>query len=284
MNTYEIVTQQIIGLLDSGVIPWHKPWRSEESAYNLISKKPYSMLNQMLLPSPGAYLSFNQIKDLGGRIKEGESPSRVCFFKIVEKKDASEDPETKERESYPILRYYNVWHVGQTEGIDPAKIPAPVLDGSLEADDDGEDVIMNYISRSGVTFTPRLSAKADYCVNTDTVTTPLLTQFGSVESYYGTVFHELVHSTGAKGRLERKLDGSYGSKEYAREELIAEIGSAMICSHLEMDTLENISNQAAYIAYWKERLASDPYLFVSAAGRAEKAARFILGEEVRTAA
>lgn len=277
MNAYEIVTEMILRKLESGVIPWHKPWRSEQAAYNLVSGKPYSFLNQMLLPMPGAYLSFNQIKDLGGHIREGEHASRVVFFKLLDRKGAKEDDEEKSSDKIPLLRYYNVWNISQVEGIDPAKIPSAGLDESLEADDDCEDVLMGYLVRSGVKFQPKLGSKAAYCEATDTVVTPILSQFSSSESYYSTVFHELVHSTGAESRLARNLRAEFGSRDYSREELVAEIGSAMICSQLDIDTADVVEDQASYIAYWRERLGADPTLIVTASGRAEKAARLILG-------
>lgn len=278
MNAYEVVTDMIIRKLESGVIPWHKPWRSEEAAYNLVSGKPYSFLNQMLLPMPGAYLSFNQINDLGGHIREGEKASRVVFFKLIDRKNGKEAEEDEPAaEKVPLLRYYNVWSVRQVEGIDPAKIPSVELDESLEADDDCEDVLIDYISRSGVKFQPRLGGKASYHTDTDTVVTPILSQFASSELYYATVFHELVHSTGAASRLNRNLSAEFGSRDYSREELVAEIGSAMICSQLDIDTADVVEDQAGYIAYWKERLSGDPTLIVAASGRAEKAAKLILG-------
>lgn len=278
MTTYEIVTEQIIKKLDEGVIPWHKPWRSEETAFNLISGKPYSFLNQLLLPAPGAYLSFNQIKEMGARIREGERASRVVFFKLIDKRTGkgAEEEEASE-EKFPLLRYYNIWHVSQLEGLDTSKIPAAPLNNDVEADDDCEDVLVNYIARTGIGFKPALGAKPSYDKHTDTVHTPILTQFASSQGYYATVFHELIHSTGASSRLNRKIDEPVGSRDYSREELVAEIGSAMLCSHLHIDSPSLLEEQASYIAYWKRKLADDPTLIVTASGRAEKAARYILG-------
>ena len=89
MNVYEIITARIIEQLEAGTIPWRKPWTgTSEGAYNRISKKPYSFINQMLLEHTGEYATFNQWKEAGAKIKKGAKSEIVVFWKVQKKEDA----------------------------------------------------------------------------------------------------------------------------------------------------------------------------------------------------
>ena len=107
-SVYELVTDRIIEQLEQGVIPWQKPWTGVRSgAYNRISKKSYSLLNQMLLQHKGEYATFKQWQDLGGHVRKGEKSEIVCFWKIQPVEEEQEDG-TKAVKQIPLLRYYNV--------------------------------------------------------------------------------------------------------------------------------------------------------------------------------
>ena len=110
----------------------------------------------------------------------------------------------------------------------------------------------------------------------------MMAQYKDIEEYYSTAFHELTHSTGAPQRLDRKGEqktlARFGSKEYSREELVAEIGAAMLCNTAGLNGEKAFKNSVAYIKGWLEHLKSDNHAIVWAATRAEKAARYILNE------
>lgn len=115
-SVYEMVTDRIISQLEQGVIPWEKPWTGIRSgAYNRISKKPYSLLNQMLLQHKGEYATFAQWQKLGGHVRKGEKSEIIVFWKIQPVEEEQEDG-TKVVKQIPLLRYFNVFHISQVEG------------------------------------------------------------------------------------------------------------------------------------------------------------------------
>ena len=118
---YEMVTKRIIEQLESGVIPWHKPWSGTKSgAYNRVTKKSYSLLNQMILQHSGEYATFKQWSDLGGKVRKGEKSEIIVFWKVYPKEQTNADGE-KEVINIPILKYINVFHISQIDGIEPLK-------------------------------------------------------------------------------------------------------------------------------------------------------------------
>ncbi len=118
-SVYEMVTERIISQLEQNIIPWKKPWTGVKSgAYNRISKKSYSLLNQMLLQHKGEYATFAQWQKLGGHIRKGEKSEIVVFWKIQPVEEIKEDG-TKEIKQIPLLRYYNVFHISQVDGVEP---------------------------------------------------------------------------------------------------------------------------------------------------------------------
>lgn len=116
------------------------------------------------------------------------------------------------------------------------------------------------------------------------VVVPRLSQYQLTEEYYSTAFHELTHSTMAESRCNRKSDCQitrFGDTDYSREELVAEIGSAMLCNCLGVENEKAFRNSAAYIQGWLKALNSDPRMIVWASSRAEEAAQYILGDFAR---
>lgn len=289
-NVYQMVADKIVEQLNKGIIPWQRPWHgvttAEGGAINYCSRKPYSLLNQMLLMKGGEWLSFKQIQDLGGRIKKGEKGSFVVFYKQLTIKDGkteSEDVDVNELKTIPLLRYYNVWHISQTEGIE-SKLPAQEEEPQPEYLDEQERIIEAYVQRSGLKFhNDRPSNRAYYSPMTDEVVVPKLTQYKERAEYYSTTFHELTHSTGAAKRLNRKgitsSVAAFGSELYSREELVAEMGAAMLCNVTGIDCAKAFKNSVAYIQGWASHIKNDSKMFVIAAGQAEKAAKYIQGIE-----
>jgi antirestriction protein ArdC len=277
-NVYQIVTEQIIRQLEHGVAPWRKPWRTELPV-NLVSGKPYRGLNVFLLGSQGYgsryWLTFNQAAKLGGHIRKGEQSSLVTFWHIGEEKTVRQADGTERKQTPFLLRYYRVFNVEQTEGI-ADKLG---LNGASPrvADLDQCEAIV-----SGMPNPPRReqSFRAWYQPSTDTVGMPSKSLFSSIEEYYSTLFHELTHSTGHASRVGREgieQLNTFGSESYSREELIAEMGAAMLCGMIGIEQA-TIQNSAAYLKTWIERLKSDSRLLVSAASAAQKASDYILGK------
>jgi len=275
-SVYEIVTSRILAELERGEIPWRKPWRVLPPA-NLISKKPYRGINVFLLALAGYgsqyWLTYRQAQALGGNVRRGEHGSKIVFWKFDRFETETADGETEERKS-AFLRYYTVFNLEQTEGLKALLALPPAFPiESAEA------------IAAGMPNPPAFEqdAQAAYIPSRDTVAMPSRTAFESPAEYYSTLFHELTHSTGHAKRLAR--DGfdtpqKFGSESYSREELIAEMGSAMLCGIAGIEQA-TISNSAAYLQSWIKRLKADSRLVVSAASAAQKAADYIRGESAK---
>lgn len=318
INVYEIVTERILAELEKGNIPWKKPWirptvsvsyttRKVEidpttCAYSRSTGRPYSLLNQMLLLRPGEWATYKQITEAGGQVKKGEKSSICVFWKFLDTKktdakgnvitDANGDPVI---DKIPILRYYNVFHVEtQAEGISPKKrnpheivTTAHVTETSAEAEwaaiEEADAIVRAYLDRSGVKLTEDpTSDRAFYRPSADSVTVPSKAQFKDPAEFYGTLFHELTHSTGHHSRLNRFSEsGSHacGSENYSKEELVAELGASALVNYLGIESKASFRNNAAYIQSWIKALRDDTRLIVSASGKAEKAVNYILAGE-----
>jgi len=278
-SVYEIVTEQIIRQLEFGVVPWRKPWRTE-APRNLVSGKEYRGINPFLLAPQGYgsryWLTFNQAAKLGGHIRKGEHSSVVTFWSIGEEKIIRDDA-GKERKTRPILlRYYRVFNLDQTEGI-ADKLGLGKAYPRIPSLDQCEAIV------SGMPKPPAIKqdGRAWYRPCTDTVGIPSRNAFGSAEEFYSTLFHEITHSTGHASRIGRvgiEQLNEFGSESYSKEELIAELGAAMLCGVTGIAPA-TIPNSAAYLQTWIARLRGDSKLIVSAASQAQRAADYILGKD-----
>ena len=277
-DIYVAVTDRIIRQLEAGCIPWQKPWGGMlGGAISGATGKPYSLLNQMILGKPGMYFTFNQIHDLGGKIRKGEKSQMVVFWKQIPTKE--EDSQTGEQREklIPMLRYYNVFHLDQIDGLNITPVEEPK---ELTAHHQADDLITDYISRSGVTLEHRIGDEAFYSPSSDRVVLPMMEQFNSTAEYYSTAFHELTHSTGHSSRLDRlRATAHFGNESYSKEELVAEIGAAALVNYVGLETPSTFRNSAAYIQSWLAALRNDKRLIVTASGAASRAFAYITGKE-----
>lgn len=260
------------------------------------------------------YLTFKQINKLGGKIKKGAMASKAIYYTVLYKIDTPdhdfgtyeknkfleyfrknglrkewEDQKILNYYSLPILKYYNVFNGSDITGIDfdldnfalPGKLKKAVIlkRGELEPlNEIAEGIIKNY-PKPAPKITDKRQGRAFYDRSKDSITMPLKGQFKGMNQYYGTLFHELIHSTGSPDRLNREKGKKFGDKNYSFEELIAEIGSSFLSA--ESGILhDNIKNTQAYLANWNEVLIKefkeDPKAIFRASSLAEKATEFIL--------
>ena len=273
-DVYSVVTDRIIQQLESGIIPWQKPWTGLQSgAYSGTTGKPYSLLNQMILGKPGAYFTFNEATKRGGKIRKGEKSSMIVFWKQV--KVSETDPSTGELQEriVPMLRYFNVFHQDQIDGI-TIDTPAPVEHEPIV---EAEEIIKHYTARKGLTIQHQRGNEAFYSPLRDCIVLPLIEQFPDIEEYYSTAFHEMTHSTGHRSRLNRlKTTAHFGNEDYSKEELTAEIGAAALVNYTGIETGKTLKNSAAYIQSWLRALKNDKRLIVGASAAAQKAIDYIL--------
>ena len=199
----------------------------------------------------------------------------VVFWNWLQK----EDEETGEKKEIPLLRYYNVFHIDQCEGL-KAKHTKP-LPNTANANQTAERIICDYLKASGVKMEHQEGDRAFYRPSADSITLPHMAQFSATAEYYSTAFHELTHSTGHAKRLNR-LDSTayFGSEAYSKEELIAEIGASALVNVAGLETAKSFRNSTAYIQNWLQVLKGDKRFIVSASGKAEKAVHMILGTAV----
>lgn len=279
-SVYEMVTNRIIEQLQNGVIPWQKPWHGLRSgAYNRISKKNYSILNQMLLQHGGEYATFKQWSDLGGKVRKGEKAEVIVFWKVLPVEETQEDG-TKEIKQVPFLRYINVFHISQVEGIEP--LDREFLN-DIEPIQEAERILADYWTRENITVEHIAGNDAYYSPMMDTIRLPLFEQFESAEEYYSTAFHESIHSTLKETRCNRTEEKNRihasNKEEYSKEELTAELGSTFLMNMLGIETKSTFKNSAAYLQNWLSVLKNDVKFIVSASSKAEKATNYILNIE-----
>ena len=284
-SVYSIVTDRIISQMEKGIIPWIKPWDHVGPVFarNAITKKPYSLMNQMLLGMSGGYwLTYKQLTERNGTLNKGAKSSIVVFYKMneYEKTDdngnaiVNENGEA-EKKRIPMLRYYKVFNVLDTSLAEQYVNIAE--ERNNEAIDDAEKIISGYVAGSGIGFYNKdMSNEAYYSPSEDYVKVPVIDQFDNVAEYYSTVFHEFTHSTGHPDRLDRLTKTHFGSSKYAKEELVAEMGAAFALATIGIDNKQSQENNVAYLQSWIKELEKDDHLIVSAASMAEKAVNFIM--------
>jgi antirestriction protein ArdC len=275
---YQMVTDTVIAALEAGTIPWEQGWTARGYLPTSMSTgKPYRGLNPFLLNLRGYgspfWGTFNKIKELGGMVRKGEKSTVVVFWKRILVKDDTSPDGVK-----PIfmLKYYRVFNAEQADGLPDKFYPKPD-DGDVEHLTDADAALDSYFE-NGPKLIKAVSDSAGYDPDSDTIVLPLDSQFNSTPDRYSTTFHEATHSTGHKSRLNRpgvvEFD-HFGSGQYAREELVAAMGSAMLLGVFGIDVTHE--HNAAYVAHWLQSLKNDHKLVIKAAGEAQKAADMILG-------
>jgi antirestriction protein ArdC len=281
-QVYGYITDKILRELEKGSVPWHKPWKSADGELmptNYFSKKPYRGINTFLLTvarikegwDSNYWLTYKQIEALGGSLQIPQS-EMVVFWKFAE--IPAENP-TKENETdrIPVLRYYRVYNLSQVACIkrpDAEDLPP------FQPIDEAEKISAKYDQVEVI----HGGSRAFYRPSDDHIRMPEKERFDSPEEYYSTLYHEFTHSTGHKTRLNRPgivEEHFFGDEIYSKEELIAEMGAAMLCGVVGIEN-KTIRNSANYIRTWLDKLKQDKRLVVHAAAAAQKAVDFILGK------
>lgn len=283
-DLYETITNQIIENLES-VNPdnWEKPWFDiGVSPFNAISKKAYRGINHIVLGfrpyASKAYATYNQWAGKKCQVKKGEKGHMIVFWNFKDVRD----PDSGEVRKSVWLKHYTVFNSEQVEGDFARAIeskPSRELN-TLEAMQECESFIAAYLEREKIPVTHEDRAFYRFCELTgaEKIGMPKLGQFSESGAYYATFLHEMTHSTGNAKRLNREKGKSFGSENYAKEELVAELGSAMLCGHLAISQKPR-QDHAEYIASWLKALKGDKRFIFSAAGQAQKAADFMIGKQ-----
>lgn len=280
-DLYEEVTARIVAELEAGRLPWVQPWGKAAGPglpHNAASLRPYSGINILLLWGAAqergfaaqGWLTFAQALGAGGAVRKGEQGTTVFyadrFVPEGEKARAAESGD--DAKAVPFLKRFTVFNVEQCEGLPDGlglggePLPECVTVPLAEA----------VIAASGVPF--RIGgAEAYYAPGPDQVVVPPQRAFHAPINWYRTALHELTHATGHAKRLGRNLLNPFGSKDYAREELVAEMGSAFLCAALG---IAPTVRHADYIGSWLAVLREDNRAIFRAASQASKAAEWLL--------
>jgi antirestriction protein ArdC len=269
---YESITNKIIAELETGAAPWVKPWRADSTAdHNLVSKKPYSGVNRLILGMAGmqyssdTWATYKQISEAGGNVRKGEKGTHIVFFKPVTKETQTANGQT-ETESFAVIKSYCVFNASQCDGLE---LPTPA---SEPTEFTAIELAEQRIAKTGAIVSHGGDA-AFYMPSADRIQLPNRPTFATPANYYATAFHELIHWSGADHRLNRNLSkGRFGNPAYAFEELVAELGAAFLCQDHAID---GELRHAGYIGSWLKALRDDKTAIFKAAALAQKAADYV---------
>jgi antirestriction protein ArdC len=284
-SLYDEITGKILAELEAGRLPWIQPWGTAAAKAplamprNAATGRVYSGVNVLILWGAvvqhgfpcQSWLTFRQALALGGHVRRGEHGTTVVyadrFVPDGEKRRARETGE--DAQSIPFLKRFTVFNASQCEGLpdDLVITPLPPEPGLIEPN------VEALIKASGIDF--RIGGdRAFYVPAQDYVMVPPPQAFYEPINWHRTALHECSHASGAPHRLNRDLSGSFGSKKYAFEELVAEISAAFCCAALG---IVPTVRHADYVGSWAEVLREDSRAIVRAASQASKAADYLLG-------
>jgi antirestriction protein ArdC len=282
-DIYTRVTNQIIADLEKGVRPWMKPWDAEHASGRInrplrSNGQPYKGVNVLMLWMAAEmqgfatpiWMTFKQAKELGAGVKKGEKGSLVVYADHVTKRETAEDGEEQERDVY-FMKGYTVFNVDQIEGLPEHyyATKAPQLDPE-------ERIVAAdlFFANTGAEIRHG-GNQAYYASTSDHVQMPPFVSFKDAESYCATLAHELTHWTKHPSRLDRDFGRrKFGDEGYAREELVAEIGSAFLCCDLGI-TPDIREDHAAYLDHWLKALREDKRAIFQAAAHAQRAVDYL---------
>ncbi|MEZ6129185.1 MAG: zincin-like metallopeptidase domain-containing protein [Planctomycetaceae bacterium] len=284
-DIYQDVTDNIIEQLERGVMPWLKPWSAEHAA-GYVSRplrhngQPYHGINILMLwgsaMSQGfscpIWLTYKQAQELGGQVRKGEKSSPVVYASSFKKEDADDHGDSVEKDVY-FLKQYRVFNAQQCDGL-PGHFTATVkpVNTAIERIQHAD----RFFRHTGAMIQEGGNS-ACYVPSLDLIRMPRLETFTDAESHAATLAHELVHWTRHESRLARDLGGrKFGDEGYAREELVAELGSAFLCADLTI-TPELRDDHASYLDHWLTVLKGDKRAIFQAASMASKAVDYLHG-------
>ena len=290
-SLYQEITDKIIAQLEAGRVPWVQPWGTTAAKAPLAMPKnastgrSYSGINVLILwgsviehgfPVQG-WLTFRQALSLGGNVRKGEKGSPVVYADTMRRTETDDATGDETERAIPFLKAYTVFNVEQIEGL-PEHFHA-LAHASRNPDE-----------RIAGAETFFAATRADirhggdcayYSPALDYIQMPPFEAFGNAEGYYATLSHECTHWTGDAKRLDRTFGKKFGDDNYAREELVAELGSAFLCASLEL-TPETREDHASYLAHWLKVLKEDKRAIFQAAAHAQRAADFLNALQPKT--
>jgi antirestriction protein ArdC len=285
-ETYAKVTERIIGALESGdTRAWTKPWTASTGRPRSVSSgKTYQGINVLVLAFAAIdagyaspyWATYKQWGECGAQVRRGEKSATVLLFRELNVEREQDGEVTTDR--VPLARAFHLFNAAQVDNVPEKYLTRPASDKTLAGP---QEVVDAYLSHGGPKLQYVPGDRAVYHPATDTITLPERGQFRTPEGYYNVAYHECAHSTGAKSRLDRPgittfdhKDRKWGDATYAREELVAQTGSAMLCAETGVEA--DPDNDAAYVQSWLKVIKDEPKILVQAASQATRAADLVL--------
>lgn len=273
-NVYQEITDKILSAMESGNLPWIKPWSgigTNNMPRNAITKRAYSGCNVPLLwlsaqtkgYARNDWLTYKQAQEIGAQVRSGEKATMVVFASTF----ITKPKEGEDVKRVPFLKAYSVFNTAQCDNVPATLDPKPINTEQRNADCEA-------FLRSTLADIRHGEGRAYYRPTGDFIMLPAYETFKTADGYYGTALHELTHWTGIERRCNRQFGKRFGDKAYAAEELVAELGAAFMCAEFGFDA---ITQHAAYIKDWIALLKDDARAFVTAASKASQAVEFLRG-------
>lgn len=276
-DIYTRVTETVINMMEKVEDKWEKPWitvgHNIMMPKNAVTNKDYNGVNVVMLwasaemagYTDGRWASFKQWQEKGAQVRKGEKGTPIVFYKELDRKKDEGDEEKPDK--FLMAKMSFVFNAAQVDGFKAPELP--VIKSPAQRIEAVERFIQN--TRAVVEYG---GDRAFYRPSDDIIRLPEITRFKTTEGFQSTVLHELTHWTGAKKRLDREIVNKFGTKEYAREELVAEIGSAFLCAKLEI-TKHPRKDHAQYLKSWLEVLKEDNKAIFTASSQAQKAVNYL---------
>lgn len=278
-DLYQHVTDTILAELEKGSIPWRKPWSGSRTGLSLprrVTGDDYRGINVLMLwlaaVSKGyispTWMTYRQAQELGGQVRRGSKSATVVKFGAIEK--SVEDGATGEGDTVKRLyaRAYNVFNVDQIEGLDAKWYVTP--EPGRDFDTTADPVLDSWFGAMGVPIEQSDEPAAYYLPSEDRIHMPRIGTFEGPEAFYGTLAHEMAHATMHPKRLDRQHEAKSHDERYAREEVVAELASAMVGARLGIRP--QFDQNAAYLASWIKALREDNRAIIRATSMAQAAA------------
>ena len=287
-DLFERITRQIIEAIEAGAgefaMPWHRWGEGTAQPVNAASGRSYRGINTLLLwaaaeaagYSSGRWATYRQWTESGAQVRKGQKSTAILFWKNA----ANDEPTDTDGEDTGsprprfVARLYHVFNAEQVDG-DEAVSSRPVLSPAERV-----AAAEAFVAASGANIRHG-GDRACYVANIDQIWLPHFEQFRDARSYYSVLAHETIHWSGAGHRLDRDLEGRFGSESYAMEELIAELGSAFVAGNLGI-SLEPRLDHAVYVASWLRALRDDPKAILTASSKAQEAFDFLIGLQAQS--
>lgn len=276
------VTNQIIKELEKGNVVWKKPWKNLGRCKNLLTKSSYSGFNQIYLNwkmeergfKTPYFMTFQQARSIGANVRKGAKSIQIVYWKSFSNANKDEEQVSNSVRLFPFVHF--VFNIDEIEHIDSKYLPNnEELEETIYSIEKCDNLIHNFFNIPEIRHG---GDRAYYTPSHDFIQMPFLNQFYKSENYYSTLFHEIIHSTGHKSRLDRFAENTlptrFGSIEYSKEELVAEIGATFLNAHCGIK--EHVFDTSiAYIQNWLKLLKSDPKMIITASSNAQRAFTYL---------